>query len=514
MLNRFYTLLTTGTPCAPPEHFWSVFMLSMLVAIPLLSGNVYYLDDYHRLVNGSVNYWINNGRPLAALLTWLLNCSYTVSDMSPLPLVLGLAGLAMGLVFSCPKLTRSGSGYSVLICLSVILSPFFAQSMLYAYDSLSILSSVALAFMGSVPLSLRKRRQYLASFSLFLGALCLYQTAVNYAFINLLLTAMLAITRGKNVGRECTHALTVLLALASAALVYRLIIVPLCVTDAYNQTRSLAITLNADGIKTVTGNIAASLQVIRAGFPGYSALPVAIIFLSGTAGCWKTGYVWMMSGDRRGLSWGAAAFSFLVPFLVIPGMAGFMLILQTAVFDPRVMGAFSSALIFSVCIAREAFPRIRVGLILCLAGYLLFAATSMVATFRAVVNQSRFENDMVINMRGDLAQAGTAAVETVSIIGRSPFAPDISPAMRHYPLLGKIIMPSFIENNDFGYYALMKRAKVFVPMSTTTAEMKNSVHVTALSSGCLYRFWIYQKTAIFDFHSPHCQMPPAFMPED
>ncbi|MDR3431620.1 MAG: glucosyltransferase domain-containing protein [Rouxiella aceris] len=511
MWNKFYSSMLNIKQQFVVKDFIIITLVLFAIVSPLLAGNVYYQDDYHRLVSGNVSYWINNGRPLATWLTWFINFTRMVSDTSPLSLLLGILGLAASLVISFSRLTKPGAGFTILMALAIMLSPFISQSMLYAYDAMGILLSIGLAFLASMLYYPQRIRHFIISFILFLAALCLYQTSINYSFINILLIVMLAITQKNNTRKALRHAAIVLVALLIALLVYKLIVVPLCVTDTFNQTRSIMVPVSATGLGMVSHNLMQSMKVLLQAFPGYGLLPVSVIFIVGACGCYKTGFSWLRNKNAGSSRYLAASFSFIAPCLVLLTIGGFLLLLKDAEFYPRVMGAFSAALVFNFYIAHQAFPKLKVILNFCLVMYLLFTAVFMMATFRALVNQSNFDQTMVISMSNDLARVGSENISQVAIIGKSPLSPDILPAIKHYPLLNEIIYPSIEENFDFRYYALMNRAMAFYPFATTTPEIKAYIPTHIISAGCLYHFYMDGKTAIFNFQAPDCKMSSKFL---
>ena len=69
------------------------FLTGLLMTLPLWSEKVYYRDDFFRIVNGQANL-ISNGRPLTWLINVALRFNTSVNDISPLPLLMGLAILA------------------------------------------------------------------------------------------------------------------------------------------------------------------------------------------------------------------------------------------------------------------------------------------------------------------------------------------------------------------------------------------------------------------------------------
>ncbi|WP_263260226.1 glucosyltransferase domain-containing protein [Pseudomonas sp. RIT-PI-S] len=489
------------------QFFIITFAVALLVSAPLLSSGIHYQDDNFRLITGNVDFWSKNGRPLAVWLAYLLQFSSVISDTSPFSLVIGLMTLAALLALSMERLTRVSSTQALLLSLVVMLSPFMVQAMLYAYDALAILLSIGLGFLGCMALSDRRLFQYGFSFLIFLAAACLYQTAVNHSFILIALGLVLAIDRHPGgADKQLAPACLSLAGLFTALVIYRVLIVPYCVTDSYNMARAATVPVNLQGAKQVMGNALKGVEVLREAFPGYAGVPVMLIFLAGTCGCWKIAVKQLVARPRHWLNYPKAAFCFTAPMFVCAAIAGFLLILNAVSLDPRVLTAFSTALVFNVCIAHKAWPGLKRPLTVLLLAYLLFSATFMLAAFRAAVNQSHFDNGLAISIRNDLSHMDGERIHLVSIIGASPLAPATQPAFRNYPMLKKIISPALSENGLFGYYALMNKFMVLYPLGLTTPTLTAYVPPAVSASNCIYRLYRYKKGAVLDFTTPSCTL--------
>lgn len=491
--------------------FLILMAVSLLTMSPLLGGGALYLDDFFRAVTGDVSYWTVNGRPLATWLVQALHTSTIVSDTSPVLQIAGVGTVALALAVSFHRLNGLAFAERVLLSLMVIVCPFLAQAVLYTYDALTILLSISLGFLGCISWVRRMEVHFGLSFVLFLAAICLYQIAMNYAFINIVLLLTLAMVDDQRRHERLEGALVSLAALVGAVMFYRLLVMPLCVTDDYNQARAQLVSFDASGATRILRSVCEGLAAVMEAFPGFSLLPVAMLFALGVV---ASGWTGVMLLTRRPLARGrylCAAFSFSAPLLATLGAAGVMLLLNKPTFDPRVLSAFSSALIFHVCLAYRTFPRLHRLLAVCVVAYLVFSATFMASAFRAVVNQNAFETGLAVNMRADLSRVDGQTVTQVGIIGRSPLAPHVQPAMRHYPMMKKILFPALIEGHDFGYYALFYQAGILYPFADITPGMRNAAPERLLASNCLYRFYLYQGTAIFDFSGRPCAIPDKFL---
>jgi len=482
--------------------------LSLIVFSPLLTGGVYYIDDFHRLFSGNVSYWVNNGRPLAYALLIILHLSGVVSDLSPALLIIGLTILIGTLTWTSVRMTSMGMSPCVLILLVVLFNPFMSQASLYTYDSLGIYLSVALAYVATFNAAKSNRQYFFVGFSLLLASLCLYQTSVNYGFISLLTTLVLAASRDDE--KELTKSFTGLAALLLALICYKLMIAPLTVIDPYNQARSQLVSLNLTGLYVVVENIREAFRVISLAFPGYNLIPVSIIFLVGATGCFKIAIRRLQHHELSIVNVGLFVVVLTSPLLVSLGIAGFLLLLNDTVFFPRILAAFSAAMIFNMLVAIRAFPSLKKPLIVLFVFNLLYSMVAMTATFRAIVNQNNFESGVMISIRDTLAALPEGQIKDLSFIGRGPLSSDVEPAMKNYPLLKEILYPSLMENNDFSFYGLSNRAAIQYPLIKASEEIKNFKPERVISSNCFYRMYIRSNTAIFNFSEASCNRSDKF----
>jgi len=494
------------------RNFLVLLSISLVVCLPLLPGGVYYLDDFSRLVGGSIDYWANNGRPLAVWLAKAMNYSTVVSDTSPLFLVLGLASLALILSLAMERLTHASPGMAVFYSLCIVLSPFICQPLLYTFDCLPILLGVGLSIAGTVRISERYVAQFAFSWVSYLAALCLYQTSINYSLIHILLSGTLLLAAGgEALEKNIKPFIAIILAFVLSLVAYKTLVIPYYVIDDWNQARGALIEPTVAGLAQLESNLTKAYAYGLLAFPGLSLWPVAALFLIGTLACWWIGAQQLNMKLSTGYRYSRALFCALAPFAVMLGIMGVLLVLKNPPLDPRVFTAFSSALIFNASVACAAWPRVKPAIAGLLLLYLVFSAVFMMSSFRAVINQHTFDEGIAINMRGDLSRIGIENYSQLSFIGTSPRAPSTGPALLNYPLLKSIVFPTFRENGDFGYYGFMDKQMVFHHLATTTNDIIFHTPEKAISSNCIYKLYVYQSTAVFDFKSPTCSMPRNFM---
>lgn len=176
------------------------FVVGLLVSSTLWTNKVYYFDDYYRLVIGHGIVWIGNGRPMTWLINAAIRFSPVLNDISPLPLLLGLAALAAASVIYVDKLALPLQGYWALIPAQfMILNPFITQPMLYAYDSMTIMLALALGMFASLPSQLGFIKEISLISLILIVMLTVYQVGLN-VFVGCVLLMALhrAITQHKS----------------------------------------------------------------------------------------------------------------------------------------------------------------------------------------------------------------------------------------------------------------------------------------------------------------------------
>lgn len=484
------------------------FLIAATISIPLIVSNSHYLDDNQRIISGSVQMWLNDGRPLTAWLLQSLSFSETISDLSPLPLIGGLAALAFLVMLSLNALIGAKPKPKVVLALTVMLNPFIAQPMLFTFDCFPILLSIGFSFVACINISCSRTRQYLFSFAIFLAALCLYQTSLNHSLINTILVAMLFIPKAHDRSKASRdHVFTITASLISAVLLYRTVIAPYYIAGEYNLPRTALVPLDFSSIPLIIDNTLVFLSGIRQGFPHYSALPFIIITAAGCFACWKIAWRELSIPGRHLARYFSALFCASAPLCVVISIPGFMILLSTPEMRPRTLTAFSSALFFFFYISLMIFPRLKKYLVGLLIFHLAFSASFMISTFRASVNQSLFDDALAISIRNDLSRIVQRDISSISFIGDSPMAPSTKPYFKNYPFASAMVSPGLSENSIFRYKNLAHRFMIYQPLADTTAQLKAFQPSELVSSSCAYRMYIYQNTAVVDFNHPSCAVP-------
>lgn len=501
MMKEPNTLVSKDDWRAIRVNLLIVMMFVLLIASPIITGNSYYVDDYYRLLNGRVDYWFSNGRPLAVFLTWILDFSTITTNSAPLPLLIGLISCSTLLILSFRKLPNMPDSMSILLSLSVIISPFLAQGMLYAFDSMAILTSAGLAIYTISVMNRLDIRSGLFGFLLIICTLSLYQPSVNYSSM-LILIVFAVNCKEVNALKLLVMHVGVLL---SGLVFYKFLIIPLSGMDSYNLHRAESIPFSIAGLYHLYDNIISAFKSVNLAFPGLIKIPVFILLLSGTISC-----VIISRQLIKESKYIHSLIMLISPCVILIFIPGFLLLLDNANFDPRVLGACSTAIIFFFCASYYTFSWLRKIFVSCIVLYIIFSSVFMCTLFRAAVNQSRFDEDVLVSIRNALSLYPEGSVTGVSFIGALPYSPDILPALRRYPYLIKYFTPALTENNEFRYYGPAKRIMLYAHLYPTTQAIREFVPSEKRVSGCIYDLYKYESIAVVNFKMPACDIPQKY----
>jgi len=481
------------------------FLVGILVTLPLLTHKVYYQDDYYRIMGGSGSYWLSNGRPITWLLNELLRFSSVINDVSPLPLLLGLGSLAVASVIYVEKLELPLKGYWPLVPAQFMtLNPFLAQSMLFSYDSMTMLLAVALALIASLSLSFSRIKHLLLTTALLLITMMTYQTGLNiYIGCVVIMTASLWSRQQNSLGFLSDK----LFACIAAVLIYKLVIVNLLPTDEYSLQHSKIVALGPDMLPILSRNIVQFFDLYMSAFPGLRVLlivlPLTTLFV-GLLRLFLTTLRRPIISARFRVASGLLLLA--APVVVIATVSGLSTILASPVFVPRVIIASSCLFLFCFYVSIKAFPsvsRFMAGLY-CVP--LLYFMVMMISCFNTAVNTQSYTVNVIQQIKADLSHISQDEATSLAFIGQLGQSPDVQPSLRAFPLIGIIQLPMLVESYSWGYYPLFWGQNIRMAFSNTTPEMKAFKPERYLAQSCDYRLFIYQKTAVFDLRDG---CPPA-----
>ena len=180
------------------KPFLWLFLLYTFSLLALLRANYYYVDDLGRALLG-IHGWLDWSRYVTEWLSFLVQPTPKLTDVSPLPQLLAVALMALaGLLVIYTFTGKKEIGWPLLLgALPMGLSPWFLECFSYKFDAPYMALAV---FMSVVPFlwwGKDERKFYLASFLCLLVMTMTYQAAAGIFVIETLFLAFHAWMSGE-----------------------------------------------------------------------------------------------------------------------------------------------------------------------------------------------------------------------------------------------------------------------------------------------------------------------------
>lgn len=444
-------------------------IMGMLATLPVWTNKIYYRDDLYRILDGDRSTWLSNGRPGTWLLEALVSFGNTVSDVSPLNLLLGLLALSVAAVFFTEKLKIPLIGYwSFVPPLFVVLNPFLAQGMLYSFDSLTILLSFAGAMLASMVNRSKPFQEVIYTALILLLIQTLYQPGLN---VYIACVALLAISRLNNDQSSWTWLAGKIVALGIAILVYKLAmnyLLPVEI-DWYSKKHSKLLLPTSESLPVINETIKTFSRLFLSAYPRglmiFLLLPLLMLF---------SGIIVMAYNlkQQRKLTVSAAILMFSAGLIVIMAIPGLSLSLATPLFAPRMLGACSITFLFCFYVSVHTLPAIRNWL----AGFsvilLFYHLVVMLISFNTVVNDQRYQMDVMNQIKITLSAPGAQSIDSLAFVGQLNDAPEVQTNIRNFPIIDHIRMKMLGESEPWIWLALIKNAGLRLKAVNATEEMR------------------------------------------
>ncbi len=471
-------------------------LIAMLATLPVWTTKIYYRDDLYRILDGDRSVWLSNGRPGTWLLQALISFGNTVSDISPLNLLLGLLALSITAVFFTERLKIPLNGYwSFLPPLFIVLNPFLAQVMLYSFDSLTILLSFAGAMLASMVNRSKPFQEVIYSALILLLIQTLYQPGLN---VYIACVALLAIARLNNDQSTWTWLAGKIVALGIAILVYKLsmnYLLPVKI-DWYSMKHSKLLLPNSESLPVIIETIKMFSRLFLSAYPRglmiFLLLPLLMLF---------SGLILMARSlnQQRKLTVSAAILMLSAGLIVIMAIPGLSLALATPLFAPRMLGACSITFLFCFYVSVHTLPAIRNWL----AGFsvilLFYHLVVMLISFNTVVNDQRYQMDVMNQIKITLSAPGAQSIDSLAFVGQLNDAPEVQTNIRNFPIIDHIRMKMLGESEPWIWLALIKNAGLRLKAVKATEEMRVIKPREYLSQGADFDAFKDGQTMVIDF---------------
>ncbi|TBM16697.1 glucosyltransferase domain-containing protein [Hafnia alvei] len=471
-------------------HFiTSIIIISVFYFTLILNGR-YYVDDFGRSISG-YSAWIINGRPMAEVFMRFINFGMPLTDISPLPQVIGIAFLSIAFGVLGFKIMPKSPVLISIVLSPIALSPTFIANMAYKYDAATMCLSVLVAIVASCTTFKSKLISFISCTFICIFFLSTYQPALNiYVIISILL---LCIGNGES-KRVLSEFYIKIFSLLSGMMLYKAIVAKITLSDDYNIKGSETYQID-NIIHGMQRNFRMYSNIIDSSISSpVQYLMWIIVFFS---------FIFLLKKalklEKKSIHDYIYAFALLFsPLAVCFMIYGPLLILKNPVVHPRVLMGFGAAIsFFLVLFLISTYKNICIALSSLLILYFSGICYSFV---NIQTSQDKYEEYLSRKIVDDLSKV-SEKVDAITIIGSAGYTPEARLNMIKYPFL-KYLMRILINNNDkwgevqLRHYDIKERyAKDGEREIAISSYCKSSIINTHLD----YNFYIYNKIAIIDF---------------
>lgn len=447
------------------RRFFLLFGGGLLYVLPILLADRYYQDDLARSLYGATG-WSGDGRPLTNWLMQLLaGGRETITDLAPLPILLGLAALSYALTLYARQTLPGlrGSTAATLTLGLVLAHPFAMQNLSYKFDSFTMLLALSICIaLYALPAFLSRWKLALAGAIASLVVMGLYQPASGMFLVlaGVWLTFWLLdwLGNGTPIRERLPSFWTEVWRLGgvgAGALFYLLVLVPRLVDPVgWRQEASQTVSGPSTAATLVT-NILSAAYYIRERMRQTPPLYRVILFIT-VLGAVSTA-VWQFWRSSKG-----GLFQKLAGCIVLVGapvgllLASYLplVFLQNMGCSPRMFLAYGGAMLFIGLLWLRAAQSRRITAMLggVLVGLCLFCQTCyMYAYGTALKSQKAYEVYLVGQIVHDcevLNQDHT--YKQLSFIGTAPRPQQVQMICSQYPYFNELILNNFDNSTWIG----------------------------------------------------------------
>ncbi|MFP3515010.1 glucosyltransferase domain-containing protein [Pseudomonas sp. SIMBA_077] len=454
------------------QCFISCLVILGLALGPVISSNIYYMDDLYRVVLG-IKGWSGDARPFADFFYSLLTLQSTIMpDLFPAPLILTVVILCF--VFSMlSERYSNGRGILFAFCICpLILNPLFSSNLHFRYDSPFMVLSVAFALLPFC-FSFKKLLSHFLVTAIFVTlTLSTYQVSVNVFAVFVVVDFLFFATKN-----DFRVAVSRLISRGAGFVVgyvaYSKVIIPCTQVNKYFLEYSTAVGLDKAGFLKIIDNFISSFSIFTnsqsLGFEIFVSFVFAAYVLS-VAGLLISSYA---SKNKNTI---ALALSSVVAFfmfvLLIPGV---MIFSEQPLFFARGyigFGGFISAMLIPLCWA--SFKILKYVLIV---PYIY-----MVGFFYAAHNAFKIENDHIENTAmsiiNDIKHAPNDEINYIRVDGELQHSAGTEVIEVAYPLIKPILPKAFSQQYDGGLYVIKR-------LGLPNVKYAEAENAKAISDECL-----------------------------
>lgn len=423
----------------PP--FIAFAILSLIYLFPIIKADRYFIDDYNRSVLGYLS-WSDNGRPLADVVMTMLNFNTTISDISPLTQLMGVASLAIILLL----IMQSGSpgiAQSVACALCVLVNPFMLETLSYAYDSLPMLLSIACV---CAPFCIHLKNSFFSfiiHFLFILASLCLYQASIS---IYVIFAIFSYIAKDNKNSDGLKSLITNGVAFISGYIVYSKFIAKYFIAGGYSLIRAEFIDFSTAGaITRFAKNIVKYYDFLMLGFPAPFMLISVSIIVIGILGLVLRSIAFLNGSNIYSRL--ACLITLTSPIIIILMVLAPLSILANPPVMSRVLASTGVVMMFFMFYAfRVNYKPVKILSSLLVVLFMIYSYSSVYAYGNAQKKQKDFEAYTINLMQSDISRSN---IKVIDMYGTAPTSPVSSLIVGHHPLMAWMVLSNITFRDEW-----------------------------------------------------------------
>ncbi len=429
-------------------NFNYIFLPVIILLLPIMMANSYYIDDNFRSISGEA-LWSIDGRPLSNLLMYIINAGTHLSDLAPLPTILSALMLSLAMYCFTLKISPYDKRF-VLVALGVFANPFILENSAYRFDIVPMYASLAVSYCFILKEFKNKIFDILVKSIVVCCVLSLYQASINFTLCLILFQMVWMYVNDRSTKFIIHFIVRSILSIGIGMTLYLKAILPyFLVQPGSSDHPNLAV----DGIINLAkNNFIFYVRAINESMPdtwrliyflifSLSVLAAIFIFIKHSLLKKKSVFIGLIVG-----------FS---PLIAVMLSVSSLLFLNETLSSPRVMIGFSGTCLlvcyFVYLLSNELNSRLAVILAL----PIFFVTIMSYAYGNALRENSKLTDSIFNDLKNDVYNLTGNVSPNLIFDGETPLSKVYINSLKSYPLLGKLV-PNYFNNWTLPYTYMLR----------------------------------------------------------
>ncbi|WP_421595364.1 glucosyltransferase domain-containing protein [Rahnella sp. PD4] len=489
------------------SSFRSLLVCTVLFVLPLLLANIYYIDDNGRAALGYTN-WGPDGRPLADIMIKALFLSAHISDIFPLPLILGVLIISASLTqFARHFLPDRPLSTILLVTLTFFCNPYLAEIFSYRFDVLTLSAALGLSLLYCCWTDHGKTWiRFVTGTAIIVAIYCLYQTVINILVIMVIAAFFRQMERQLSPGLILITLCRRFGELMAGTIIYLKLILPSTFSGKSEVNHPVLATDNL--LTTIINNLHSYSQFINdtlvkhQGGMRFLMLILAVAVIAGLTITVR--YLRQHHGAVTLLLCFAAV---VAPFIAVFMIPGSLLLLQNALLTPRSLVGLSGFMLLSAWLLTMALPKRLKPLTWLLMIPVIQSLVFFYAYGNALREQAKFNDNLVQRIKSDTHELDYNSVYFI-YSGTPPHSPVYENSLSNYPVLA-VLVPDYFSNWYWPVGNMTMNGLQQRWASPATGVNVNIAHYVCqtnpYASNQDYKMWKEDSVVVIDFNRTRCQ---------